>query len=65
MELKNLTKVRRFALGAVAVNLAITVATAWLLPKELQVLLPVVALVLPLLSTAAIEAAAERNHFAS
>jgi hypothetical protein len=64
MELKNLTKVRRFALGAVAVNLVAVAATAWLLPRELQVLLPLVALVLPLLSTAAVEAAAEHNHVA-
>lgn len=64
MELKNLTKVRRFALGAVAFNVAVTAAAAWLLPRELQVLLPVVALMLPLLSTAAVEAAAEHNHVA-
>lgn len=61
MELKNLTKVRRYALAAVAINLGIFAAVAALLPKELHVLVPILGLVLPLLSTAAVEAHAERG----
>ncbi|MET0386053.1 MAG: hypothetical protein ABW321_08850 [Polyangiales bacterium] len=56
----NLTNVRRFAVAAVAANVAVIGGAALALPRELLVLLPIAGLVLPLLTTSVVEAAAER-----
>jgi hypothetical protein len=57
MELKNnVTQVRRFAVAAVLVTVAVTLGAAALLPRELLVLLPIFGLTLPLLSTGVLEA---------
>jgi hypothetical protein len=61
MERQNLSKVRRWAAFVVAANVALLLAVAWALPKELLGVLPVLGLTLPLLSTGFIEAAAERR----
>jgi hypothetical protein len=61
MELKNLSKVRRLALLTVAGNLVATAIAALVLPRELAGIVPVVGLMLPLLSTAVLEGAAERQ----
>ncbi|MEY4579673.1 MAG: hypothetical protein RL701_4376 [Pseudomonadota bacterium] len=61
MEIKNLSNVRRLALSAVIFNVLAIVTAAIALPHELSVLLPIVALVLPLLTLAGIESVAERR----
>ena len=61
MELQNLSKVRRWAAFVVVANIALLLAVAWTLPKDLLGVLPILALTLPLLSTSILEAAAERR----
>ena len=61
MELKNLSKVRRLAVFGVIANILAVAAAAIVAPKELLVVVPVLALTLPLLTAAALEAAAERR----
>lgn len=66
MDLENLSAVRRLALVALVFNLLAVVVAALVLPSALRALVPVVALVLPMLSLAALEGAAERRlgaHF--
>jgi len=58
MELIKLSKVRRFALAAVASNLVLLAVLAAVLP---HVLLPIAALALPLLTAAIVESALERT----
>jgi hypothetical protein len=62
MERSNLSRVRRWAAAAVAANVALLLLIAWALPKELLGVLPVLGLMLPLLSTGFIEAAAETRE---
>jgi hypothetical protein len=57
MELTTLTKVRRLALAAVCGNVVFFALLAAVLP---QVLLPIAALVLPLLTAAFVEAQLQR-----
>ena len=61
MELKNLSKVRRLAVLGVLANVVAVAAAAIASPKELLVVVPLLALTLPLLTAAALEAAAERR----
>ena len=61
MELKNLSKVRRLAVFGVIANIVAVAAAALAAPKELLVALPLLGLTLPLLTAAALEAAAERR----
>jgi Flp pilus assembly protein TadB len=61
MKLNNITDVRRLAVAAVGANLLLTIVAAVVLPRELLVVLPIVGLTLPLLTTAFLEAAAERR----
>jgi hypothetical protein len=61
MDRQNLSQVRRWAVLVVAANVVLLLAVAWALPKELLGVLPVLGLMLPLLSTSFIEAAAERR----
>lgn len=61
MELKNLIKVRRLALVAVVANLIGLVVAALVLPRELRVIVPVLALIVPLLTTALLESVAEKR----
>ena len=61
MELKNLSKVRRLAVFGVIANIVVVAAAALAAPKELLVVLPLLGLTLPLLTAAALEAAAERR----
>jgi hypothetical protein len=61
MELKNLIKVRRIAVLAVAANVLAALAIAFVLPGELRGLLPVFALTVPLLTTALLESVAEKR----
>ena len=61
MDRQNLSKVRRWAVLAVAANVALFLAVAWALPKELLGVLPVLGLTLPLLTTGFIEAATEHR----
>jgi hypothetical protein len=61
MDRQNLSKVRRWAVLAVTANIALLLAVAWALPKDLLGVLPVLGLMLPLLTTGFIEAAAERR----
>lgn len=58
---KNLKPIRRWALAAVAGNVALAVAAAVVLPAEAVALLPVLALGLPLLTTAVLDAALARQ----
>ena len=57
MTLNNLSKVRRLALALVLGNLALVGLLGSVLPPAALVLLPVVALTVPLLSAAAVEEA--------
>jgi hypothetical protein len=61
MKLENIAKVRRLAAVAVAANLAVALLAALVLPAELMVVLPVVALTLPLLTTSLVERFAQRT----
>jgi hypothetical protein len=61
MELENISKIRRLAVAAVAANITVMLAAAVALPRELIVVLPVAALILPLLTTAYVERVAERR----
>jgi predicted anti-sigma-YlaC factor YlaD len=56
MNLKNL---RLWAVGAVVANVGVTLLAAAVLPANAMGLLPVIGLVLPLLTTGVIEAAAQ------
>ncbi|HET6333300.1 MAG TPA: hypothetical protein VFG30_08810 [Polyangiales bacterium] len=56
MNLKNL---RRWAVGAVVANVGVTLLAAAVLPAGAMGLLPVIGLVLPLLTTGVIDAAAQ------
>lgn len=56
MDLKNL---RRWALAAVVANVGVTLLAAAVLPASAVGLLPVIGLVLPLLTTGVIDAAAQ------
>ncbi|HKU44522.1 MAG TPA: hypothetical protein VJR89_40455 [Polyangiales bacterium] len=56
MNLKNL---RRWSLVAVAANLGVAVLAAVALPAQAAVLLPLLALTLPLLTTGVLDAAAD------
>jgi hypothetical protein len=58
MDTKNIEKARKLALGAVVVNLAVMLGAAALLPASARPILPLAALMLPLLSATAVEAAA-------
>jgi hypothetical protein len=60
MEFENISKVRRLAVAAVAANIMLMLLAAVALPRELIVVLPVAALILPLLTTAYVERVAER-----
>ena len=62
MELKNVAKVRRVAASAVLANLAIVSLAALVLPAELAVVLPLVALTMPLLTTSLVERFALRGQ---
>jgi len=62
MEFENIAKVRRFAALAVAGNIAVALLAAIVLPAELMVVLPIVALTLPLLTTSLVERLALRNQ---
>jgi hypothetical protein len=61
MKLENIAKVRRLAAVAVAANLAVALLAAIVLPAELMVVLPVVALTLPLLTTSLVERFAQHT----
>jgi hypothetical protein len=60
MELENISKIRRLAVAAVVANITVMLLAAAALPRELMVVLPVAALILPLLTTAYVERVAER-----
>jgi hypothetical protein len=61
MERKNIANVRKLAVFTVVGNVAVILLAAIALPRELLVVLPIVGLTLPLLTTAALEAVAERR----
>jgi hypothetical protein len=65
VELTQIAKVRRFAVGTVLATTSVTLAAAFALPSELHVLLPIIGLSLPLLSTALLESLIEANSHAS
>ena len=55
------TSLRRWAVVAVAANIAATLAVAAVLPAHALALLPVIGLSLPLLTTGVLDAFAERR----
>lgn len=61
MEIKNLSRVRRMALIAVLFNVFAVVLAALLLPGESKALVPVLALVLPMLTLSVVDGAFERR----
>jgi hypothetical protein len=58
---ENLSHVRRLAALAVLINIAVVIASAIALPRALLVLVPIVGLTLPLLTTAVLEALLQRQ----
>lgn len=56
METKNLSQARKLALGAVIGNVALLLGAAFALPEPARTIVPVMALVLPLLSMTVVEA---------
>jgi hypothetical protein len=57
-EIKNVSKARKLALGAVIGNVALLLGAALALPEPARTILPVAALILPLISATVVEAAA-------
>jgi hypothetical protein len=62
MKSNNITPVRKLAAWTIFGTVGATLLAALVLPRELLVVLPIFGLTLPLLATAALEAAAERRH---
>lgn len=61
MDIENLSAVRRMALVAVVFNVFAILVTALLLPHAAAAILPIIALVLPLLTLTALDGVAERR----
>ncbi len=57
MKTQTLTKARKLAVGAVVANLAVLLTGALALPEPARTILPVLALMLPLISATVVEAA--------
>jgi hypothetical protein len=62
MQRNKITPVRKLAAWTVLGTVGATLLAALALPRELLVVLPIFGLTLPLLATAALEAAAERRQ---
>lgn len=57
MNTQNLTKARKLAVGAIVANVAVLLTGAFALPEPARTILPVLALMLPLLSATIVESA--------
>jgi hypothetical protein len=60
--MNNLKNLRRWAVVAVAANVAVTLVAAAVVPASAMSVLPILALALPLITTGVLDAAAEQNQ---